>query len=475
MSMLKAKRTQAPVASGTSRGRNERRHLARRARLGIGIAAVLFAPAGYLTLSSLAGTGQAGAATTGSYGGSASADLVTLDALDIPGTMDLANAQVAPALAQVSSTGSLPGSAQAYAHATNLNVNLLSGAIPLDNLLVQATQSSPPANASPVSKQLLSLPANPLLDATLASASAHADFLPNGACLPAGTPISDASSALANASVLNGVIPGGAGTSLLALDNAQGSTVFTHSTVGLVSESGQSTYGVQSSAITQLTALTLFKGTSNQLTVNVLAPPTVTATATGQPGGASVTYTEPILQIVQGSKVLGTLDAASANTSISLAGLGTLSLGQLTNVVKAPNGTSASGSASLLTLTLGGSGTPIPATVVHLAIAPASVSATVPAGGVVCTSVITSPTSSHTPVATGPSAPSSGVPSGAAPSQETSAVVTSPTAVHTGEWFAGAMPWLLGSLAGGILLIAWPKLDELAAMTRRAASARRRS
>jgi hypothetical protein len=92
MSMLKAKRTQAPVASGTSRGRNERRHLARRARLGIGIAAVLFAPAGYLTLSSLAGTGQAGAATTGSYGGSASADLVTLDALDIPGTRDLANA-----------------------------------------------------------------------------------------------------------------------------------------------------------------------------------------------------------------------------------------------------------------------------------------------------------------------------------------------------------------------------------------------
>lgn len=334
-------------------------------------------------------SGTAGAATTG-YSGYSSAEIVGVNALDIPGTFDLANASVAPATAAVSSTGGLANGKVSGATATNLDVNLLSGAIPLDNLLVQAAQSAPPNNPTATTKQLLSLPANPLLDATLAEATAHARDITPPTCPAIGTPIADSSSYLANATVLNGVVPG-TSTAVLAVDNAQGATVSTHSSVELASVSGQSTDGVLSTATTQLTAITLFKGTAEALTINVLAPPTITAEATGQPGGATVTYTEPILQVVQGGKVLGTLDAKDADLTLPL-GIGHLSLGTLSDVTQASNGTKAAGNAVLLNVTVGGTGTPLP-TVVNLSVAPLTANAVVPAGGVVCapTAPVTNP------------------------------------------------------------------------------------
>jgi hypothetical protein len=47
----------------------------------------------------------------------------------------------------------------------------------------------------------------------------------------------------------------------------------------------------------ELSSIILFKGTANQLDIDVVAPPVVTATATGVRGGASVTYDEPILTV----------------------------------------------------------------------------------------------------------------------------------------------------------------------------------
>lgn len=357
------------------------RNRSRRARARVAFAALavgLGSGAGLVTAALVPGPAQA---AVGTYSGSASAQLVTLDALDVPGTFDLANAAVAPSSAAVNSAGGLTGGAQSTAQATNLDINLLSGAIPLDNLLVSASQSAPPDNPTPTTKQLLSLPNNPLLDATVADASAQARAIPASGCPTVGQPIAQSSAYLADASLINGEL-GSATSSLVALHNTQGATVSTASSVELQSVSGSANVAVVSTATTQLATVTLFSGTPEALTINVVAPPSLTATATGQPGGATVSYTEPILQVVQGGKILGTLDAKDADMKLPL-GLGSLSLGTLSGVTQAANGTQAAGQAVLLNLTIGGAGTPLP-TVVNLSLAPLSASATAPVGGVAC-------------------------------------------------------------------------------------------
>lgn len=367
-----------PTQPTRSPMRSLARLVGRRSRVLLGVAALAAGSgAGLVTAAAL--PGPANAAT--GFGGTASAQLVHLDALDVPPTIDLANASVAPATAAVDSTGGLSGGAQSQAKATNLDVNLLNNAIPLDNLLVSASQTAPPDHASPTTNQLLSLPANPLLDATVARATAQARAIPAGGCPAVGQPIATSSSELADASVINGAL-GSSGSALVALDNSQGATVNATGSVELHTVPGQATDGVVSTATTQLTAVTLFRGTPQELTINVVAPPTITAIATGRAGGASVSYSEPILQIVQGGKVIGTLDSKNLDFTLPL-GLGSLSLGTLTGVTQSADGTQAAGNAVLLNLAIGGPGTPLPS-LVNLSIAPLSASATVPTGGVAC-------------------------------------------------------------------------------------------
>jgi uncharacterized repeat protein (TIGR01451 family) len=214
----------------------------------------------------------------------------------------------------------------------------------------------------------------------LARATAHSRW-PASGCVPPGTPIALGQSEVTDPRVLVGQAP--VGDALVALANSQGSTVYTKSTVGLINVAGQTTKGLQSVAHTQLTGVTLFKGSANELTINVLAPPVVTATVTGKPGGAKVEYTEPILQIVQGGSILGELNAVDINQQITIpGGILDLKIGQLTKT-ESPDGTKATGEASLLTLELLGAGLPIEV-VSPLSIAAAKVSASVPAGGVEC-------------------------------------------------------------------------------------------
>ena len=320
----------------------------------------------------------------GGYGGSAFVDLVHLDAMEIPGTLKVADLSVAPAQADVASVGlDAPlAPARAFSRGTNLDLDLLSGALPLTGLIVESEQAAPPDNAEPVVNELLNLDANPLARVLLARATAHSRWPGDSQCVASGTPIAMGQSEVTDPEVLTGV-GGPAGTALVALDNRQGSTVYTKSTVGLIDVAGTANKGVIAEAHTQLTALTLFKGTTSELTINVVAPPVVTAIATGQPGGASVTYSEPILQIVQNGTVVGELNAADINQTIVLPnGILELKLGTL-EATTSPDGTSASGTANLLSLTL--LGAPLPIEVIApLSIAAGTVSAKVPTGGVVC-------------------------------------------------------------------------------------------
>jgi uncharacterized repeat protein (TIGR01451 family) len=312
------------------------------------------------------------------YAGSAEGDLVHVQALNIPETFELADLGLARSLAEMSRTG-VAGGGHSHSRATNLDAELLDGNVPLTGLLVEAEHRAPGGEAGPVEETLVDVPADPLLNAKVATASAHSRWN-SGGCVPVGTPISTARSALADANVITDTELGEA---LIALNNDQGETVFSQTTTELMDVAGQTGKGVHSSALTQLTAVTLFKGTPNQLTVNVLAPPMVEATATGQPGGAKVEYTEPVLQVVDANgEVLGELNAAEANFELDLSPLAILRLGHLTSKVTSA-GTEAFGRAVLFELIVLDSPDQVEP-LARVTIAGGEVSAKVPSGGVDC-------------------------------------------------------------------------------------------
>lgn len=317
-------------------------------------------------------------AATGTFSGKAYSDIVHVQAVNIPGALQVAEAAVAPATAEMSTKG-VPGGKNSHAHALNVDADLLSGAIPLD-LIVDAEHRAPGGPAGPVVDELLNLPIDPVLNASVAKATAHARWV-TGGCVAPGTPISYAKSELADANVLTGTPLGT--DAVVAVDNAQGDTVFSESTTELINVAGTSKKGSKSTTTTQITAITLFKGSANQLTINVSAPPVVTATATGKPGGAKVTYSEPVLQIVDAmGNILGELNAADANLDLDVSPLIHLKLGTLHKVTK-PDGTFASGDADLLEVTvlnLPGALEPV----LKLNIAGGRVNTSVPSGGVDC-------------------------------------------------------------------------------------------
>ncbi len=324
------------------------------------------------------------AAAPGPYGGSASADLIHVTALDVPNTFTLADLAVAPARSQVLSTGIGGGAPRSSARATNLDVGLLQPAIPsLPGLLVDVSQTAPPDNAQPAAQTLVPLPLDPIANIGVGTASARARWVSDTECVPPGTPIATSRSSLADVKVLTlgTSLPGGsAGTSLLSLVNGAGGTVFTDTATSLF-DTGGGTAGLRSTATTQVTGVVLFAGTANQVTINVLAPPTVTAEASGQPGGAKVTYTAPVLQVTVPGGQTFTLDAATANQTLDIPALLHLELGTLTKT-EAADGTSASGQADLLRITL--LTNPLPLTAADISIAAGSVSAQVPSGGISC-------------------------------------------------------------------------------------------
>jgi uncharacterized repeat protein (TIGR01451 family) len=318
----------------------------------------------------------------GAYGGTAGGNIVAVSAVNVPGTLQVANLDLAPTNAAVSSTGGIPNAASktsdSFAYAANLNAQLINGMIPLNNLIVSAQQSAPPDNLTAKTANALTVPADPLLNATVADAAANARWL-GAQCIPVGTDIAHSTSTVATANVLTGT-PAAAG-GVVSVVNNSGGPVTSDSAIGLVNVAGQANEGVSSTQADQITGVVLLKGTANEVDINVLAPPKITAIATGKPGTASVSYTEPVLQIVQGGKIVATLDAKTADTSFSIPALATISIGQLTSTVAA-NGTTATGSASLLKIALGIS--PLPLNVATVEVAPSTVSATVPAGGVYC-------------------------------------------------------------------------------------------
>jgi hypothetical protein len=333
------------------------------------------------------------AAATGPYGGHASGDLVHVNAADtIPALPGLADAHLAPSTALVQSNGLPAGphnvaGKRSAARAANLDATLVGGAIPIEDLIVEAKQEAPPTNAAPDVQSLTGpIDISPIASLEAAKASAHAVWgSSDTSCIAPGKPIATATSTVLDANILGAGPP--IGDAVVSVVNGQGGAAFTKSDVGLVDVAGQSAKGLKSTQLNQVTGVVLFKGSDNEITLNVAAPPTISATATGTAATSAVTYNTPTVQVIQGGTVTDVLNISNPGTEIAIPPspsdvfLLRLTLGVLEDVVKTD--TEASGNTALLhleILTLG----PVPLTVATVEIAPMSVKAVVPSGGVIC-------------------------------------------------------------------------------------------
>ncbi|RYC10860.1 Ig-like domain-containing protein [Nocardioides zhouii] len=369
--------------------------------------------------------------------GSTSAGLLGVDVLagTLPGigSFSAASVDVAPV------SGTLQaGSPRVGARAANIGGVLLNQTLP--PLLSEAAQTAPPTNASPTVVQSGAIPAAPLLTAGISTSTAHAQFN-DGSCLAPSTPASSSSVSTLDATVLDVPVTG-------PLVKAPG-TVQTQQEVRLASTGGANdAREVVSSASSNLAALNLF----GSVTVGVSSAPTLTAKASGKPGGATVDYTQPVVTITApsapGSPYV--LDAANEVATFALPEnpllTVELSLGAVTKAVAA-DGTSASAQAALLHLKLATSAVgPIQGvTIANVDVVPLSVAAGAPAGGITCgdggptpgslnAPDITSPATGATVTDSTPTISGTGSPGATVTVREGGTVVCTATVRQDGTW-----------------------------------------
>lgn len=299
--------------------------------------------------------------------GATSAEILHLSALSLPGLGSLADAGVGI------SAGSVDGSAspRTTADASNLGVALAEQALP--DLLATASQEAPPDHASPATARSIEGEIPGLLSLGVSTTTAQARWLGNAQCPAPGTPLT--SSTVSTADAATDETPGLG--SLLTLPG-------TASTSQRTTLAGGDVRRVVSTAQGSAADLSLFGGA---VQLDVADEPTLTATATGRDGGASVEWNAPLVRLtvngdereipVDGSPV----DIVSPdNPLLHLE----LSLGQLEDVRESADGTRASGEASVLHLEVSLGTGALGVTVLDTDLFPLTASATAPRGGVDC-------------------------------------------------------------------------------------------
>lgn len=258
------------------------------------------------------------------YTASSSADLLHAAALTSSpfgvNTGSLADLRVSHADSSVDST-----KPHSEAHAANLKVNALNDLIKAK--LQAANQTAPPDNPNPATTQLLA--AN-LGAATIGAGEAFAQARWNDSCANPNSPttITDSRSSLASAQLLPSDVLGnltntlGLSSPLAGSNNALvdiPSVGYAQSKTALTNVDGQSQLGVQADARISLAQLTLFKGSSHEVTVKVISAPTLTATAAGT-DKSSVKYTSPVLEVTDAHHHVVKLDAPNASVNVPLLG-----------------------------------------------------------------------------------------------------------------------------------------------------------
>jgi hypothetical protein len=322
----------------------------------------------------------------GHYSGSADASVLELTAGDateeLADGLTLLDASVAPSATAADTRGGLEhdGESDLSSFGTGTNAGLtLADELAAEGLLVEATQTAPPDNEESTFEELVEVDGDPLLISQLATAEALARDCSEIAC-PDDDLVSFGTS-LVNDTRL---FPEGAdGEDVAHLADV----VDTRSEVSLTDVEGQDAKGVQAQATANVTRIDLFGGQdADALTIELLSEPTLTAVAGGTPGTAEVTYDAPVVQI-NGEGFEADPDEEQRLTIPPDAEVGEedllvdIEFGAFSQETS-EDGTHASGEASVLEVTV--LSTVDQGTAATFSLAPMSVEANAPEGGVAC-------------------------------------------------------------------------------------------
>lgn len=382
-----------------------RRSLTLTALLGL-LATLLVAPTASAAPSAPAAPAIPPAEVT-PYAGGGSANLLEVHSSIPVGDADIADVILSPVATDVDTSATPRSSAEG----ANLDASLL-GAIDLSEVLVDVSQTAPPDNADPVEDTLIPVPIAPVVEAGVSTARAHARWPGDGVCLAPGAPISTGYNETAGATVLE--IPD-VGSVATVDDEADTGVTGTQSQVTTAEVPGEQGRALVSTSETRVDQVTLFAGTPLELSIGVAASPTLTAVATGQPGGATVTYNDPLVTIeapedgvFEGLEPVGgvldeTVNGVLADLLPGLLGALDPLLEGVVNIELAvgeqtletatnPDGTGAAGTVSLVRLSI--EVLPVlgdPLLDVSVDIAPMEAFAAVPVGGINCNPDVENP------------------------------------------------------------------------------------
>jgi putative cell wall-binding protein len=351
---------------------------------GLAVAAAFALVAGLLAPPA---SGQDAEQETGAPAGAVSADLVTVGDTQLV-EQPLAEFEIGRARGELAAdveASEEDGDVEAHALAGNLDAELLEE-VELAELLVHAEQTSPPDADAAATDELLTLPENPLLAATVARARARALTGGGTGCPGVDATYTDANADLAGAEVLPGAVDDD--TPLLALTGRDDDDVVSsNGVIELVDRAALDGDAVRSVATADLAAVEI-----GGWQIGVVSQPRLAVTSLGPIDGLEdaeaamnvglVEWTAPVLEIRNPEgEVEATLDAAEEGDTVEIPGVATISGGTVELTEDGSDGTLAA-EGELFRLDVADELADVAHT--DIAVAPLSASATTPAGGVDC-------------------------------------------------------------------------------------------
>jgi uncharacterized repeat protein (TIGR01451 family) len=293
---------------------------------GLGLALVAaVAPASAAPASSDSATAPAAASSlkaAGPYAAAAAASLLTLDIPSLsPALLPQTNVDVGRSTANTESDADVdaakPGVQRSIATAATTGTTSLLGA----PISIQKTMASAPASEAH-SDTLIPLDLSPLLDLPIIRTTALANWVSDTECVAADKPLSSSDQALADLTLL-GIAPG---QTVAELDT--GSTdgaVNTQAATYLASiPGGNDARAIQARVKTNVTSIDVLNGLGapgTAISVRAVRTPNYIVSASGIPGGASVTGADPAVDVQIAGQSLITLDTANQTKDATITDL----------------------------------------------------------------------------------------------------------------------------------------------------------
>jgi uncharacterized repeat protein (TIGR01451 family) len=278
------------------------------------------APASSDTAASTAAATSLSAA--GPYAAAAQASLLTLDIPSLsPAILPQTNVDVGKSTANAESDADVdaakPGVQRSIAQAATTGDTSLLGA----PISIQKTTASAPASEAH-SDTLIPLDLSPLLDLPLIRTTALANWVSDTECVAADKPLSSSDQALADLTLL-GIAPG---QTVAELDTGSvDGAVNTQASTYLASiPGGNDARAVQARVKTELTSVDVLNGLGapgSAISVKAVRTPNYIVSASGIPGGASVTGADPAVEVDIAGQPLITLDTANQTKDATLTDL----------------------------------------------------------------------------------------------------------------------------------------------------------